>query len=817
MNPISAKFKKSIADVTRRKGRTLMVVLGIFIGVCGLVGINVTQDTLFSAVAFTIGNQTNQPDVVMNVDKLDPALLPALRSVENAKVVQYETDFYTLWRVSKAPGYTSMKIVSYPDLQDAPLIPFELVSGRYPDAGEIVMEYADTALQSFSVGDLVSVDTVRGTAQLRVVGLARTSGINPATTDKAQGYMSADGIEQLAAFTDPNHPNRPTRLRFISVKLGDVRQSSATATALQHILSDHGVTVLATGFPTLSSQPLDQMNGVFALLLILVGIALLISFLLIASAVATLIIEETPIVGTMKAMGGTRRALVRGYLVTVGIYATLATVPGVLLGILGGYQLAAILAAGVPLALGPFAVQPQTILLGLLVGFGVPLVAALVPLWNGTRITVRDALSAYGVSMSTGQGNAVGGRGWRGWPARLAQRLTWVSQTVWLGLRGLFRKPWRVALTVLTLTLAGTCFLVVQTAATSVNTTVRAAYAHLDADIEVDAGPQTSYRDLSSQLRALPNVGQIERYGVSGANSQWGRLALWGIEPATRLYHYQLTGGRWMWPGESDIVLLSDDAAQRTGLHPGSTLEVTNASGRTATWVIIGTVKQQLDSLGQIGAAVVPVETAYRFQGVPSSVVADTAQRLMIRTQDRSPEAVDQLTFRIGDLARAGVMDGTVDKGGGIANVFLLRGEAERHQRQWLPIYLLLYGLALVVGAAAIVGLANERTASVLERQREIGLLRAMGAGAWRVTQVFWVEGLALGGIAWCIGALLGLPLAYLFLQVFGRLVAPADLVVDPVSFLVMLVAIALVTTLASVLPAQHAARTPIKDMLHYE
>lgn len=294
-------------------------------------------------------------------------------------------------------------------------------------------------------------------------------------------------------------------------------------------------------------------------------------------------------------------------------------------------------------------------------------------------------------------------------------------------------------------------------------------------------------------------------------------MELWGFEPNTQLYKYQLTGGRWMQAGDTDVVLLSDDAAQRTGLHPGSALEVTNASGRTATWTVIGTVKQQLDSLGQIGAAIVPVETEYRFQGAPSSQVADMAQQIMVQTQDRSPEAIDQLTFHIGDLARAAVMNGTADKGGGIANVFQLRGEAERHQRAWLPIYLLLYGLALVVGAAAIVGLANERTASVLERQREIGMIRAMGAGAWRVTQVFWVEGLALGGIAWCIGAVLGLPLAYLFLQVFGRLVSPADLVVDPASFVVMLLAVAGIATLASVLPTQRIARMPVVGMLKYE
>jgi ABC-type antimicrobial peptide transport system permease subunit len=800
-----------------------MVAVGIFIGVFGLTSINVTQDTISSAVAFTVGSQANQPDVVMNVDRLDPALLPAMRAVENVKEVQYETDLYTLWRVSKAPGYASMKIVSYPDLQQVPLTPFELVSGRYPGAGEIAMEYGDSAIQAVGLGDTVTVDTTQGTAQLRVVGLARTSGVNPATTDKAQGYMSTAGLEQLAAFTDPTHPNQPTRLRLIAVKLDDVRQSSATATALQHVLSGGGVAVVTTGYPTTSLAPLDQINGVFVLLLILVGIALLISFLLIAGAVATLITEQTAIVGTMKAIGGTRRAIIRGYLLTVCIYATLATLPAIALGVLAGYELATILAGNVPLALGPFAVQPQTILVGLLVGFGVPLLAALVPLWNGTRITVREALSAYGVrggrEQTTGHRppttESRGARSSSMLPFHIS-RFT-PSQTAKLGLRGLFRKPWRVALTLLTLTMAGTCFLVVSTVAASVNSTVGAAYAHLDADVEVDAGPQSSYRDLSAQLLALPNVSRLERYGLSGVNTQWGRLDLWGFEPGTQLYRYQLTGGRWMQPGDTDVVLLSDDAARRTGLRPGSALEVTNTSGRTATWTVIGTVKQQLDSLGQIGAAIVPVETEYRFQGAPSAQVADMAQRIMVRTQDRTAQAVDQLTFRIGDLARAAVMNGTAGKGGGIANVFLLRGEAERHQRSWLPIYLLLYGLALVVGAAAIVGLANERTASALERQREIGMMRALGGGVWRVTQVFWVEGMALGGIAWCIGAALGLPLAYLFLQVFGRLVSPADLVVDPASFLVMLLAVAAIATLASVLPTQRIARMPVVGMLRYE
>ena len=135
--------------------------------------------------------------------------------------------------------------------------------------------------------------------------------------------------------------------------------------------------------------------------------------------------------------------------------------PAIALGLLLGYPLASSLASTISLAVGPFTVFPWIILLSLAVGFGVPLLAALVPLWIGTRITVREALSAYGIGAERAGGRL----------SRQAQRLSWISQTTWLGLRGVFRKRWRAALTLLTLTLAGTTFLVVQTATAATNQT----------------------------------------------------------------------------------------------------------------------------------------------------------------------------------------------------------------------------------------------------------------------------------------------------------------------------------------------------------
>jgi len=105
----------------------------------------------------------------------------------------------------------------------------------------------------------------------------------------------------------------------------------------------------------------------------------------------------------------------------------------------------------------------------------------------------------------------------------------------------------------------------------------------------------------------------------------------------------------------------------------------------------------------------------------------------------------------------------------------------------------------------------------VLERRREIGLLRAMGASGWRVGQVFWSEGLALSGIAWLAGGVIGLPLDYLFVRAFGQWVMPLDNVIDPAAFVVMLIAVVVIATFSTIAPASRAAQIRVADVLRYE
>ena len=792
-----ASLRKSLADVTRRKGRTLLVVLGIFIGVFGLTGVNVTQYTAINAFAFTLGLHTTQPDILLRVESLDPALLPALRAVPNVKRLSYQEVFQTQWDVSAAPGHVPMAIDSFDNLQQAP---FQLTSGRYPGAGEIVMEYGDTSLQPVAIGDTVTVDTPAGSAQLRVVGLARTPGENPASSGAAVAYMSESALEQIAGGADTH-----TFQHVIQVYVSNKGQAHATAAALQQLLQSRQVVVIDLRYPQAGPDPsiLSAIDGVFTLLRLLAILALVLSGLLILNLVTAHVTEQTATIGAMKAIGGGRGAILRGYLLSISIYSLLGTLPAVALGCVAGYALASALAPQVPLAVGPFTVAPWIVALSLAVGLGVPILAALIPLWNGTRITVREALAAYGVSA----GDRARGGGWGSQLPGVAR----VPQTVWLGAHGLFRRRWRAALTLVTLTVAGASFLIVQTTAGSINSTIAASHNIFDYDVSLLASSPQPFAQTLQTLSTVPNIGRIERYTGTHAQTRWGTVSVDGYEPNTRMYHYQLTSGRWLQNGDTNVVLLSDDVAAKTGLHIGDTLIVNNDLSLT----VIGTVHQHIDTLGWIGAVVTTVDTANVLDGIPAAQADSMAWSVAVQARDRSSGAVNTLTDTLDTLLNP--IPSGLTKGGSGVQVETRQSYTARRQQEWYVLYYLLYGVALVVGAVGALGLANALAASVLERRREIGMLRAMGANGRRVAQVFWVEGLALGGIAWCCGVAVGLPLAYVFLHELSQLVLPMDFYVDPLAFAVMLAAIIGIASVASLAPAWRASHVRIASILRYE
>jgi putative ABC transport system permease protein len=123
--------------------------------------------------------------------------------------------------------------------------------------------------------------------------------------------------------------------------------------------------------------------------------------------------------------------------------------------------------------------------------------------------------------------------------------------------------------------------------------------------------------------------------------------------------------------------------------------------------------------------------------------------------------------------------------------------------------------LALVGG----IGLMGTLSINVLERTREIGVLRAIGASNGSVAQLVIVEGLMIGGLSWLAGMAMAYPLSCVLSSAVGIALirTPLENTFAWSGVVVSLVVVVVLAAVASFLPAWNATRSSVRAALSYE
>jgi putative ABC transport system permease protein len=126
--------------------------------------------------------------------------------------------------------------------------------------------------------------------------------------------------------------------------------------------------------------------------------------------------------------------------------------------------------------------------------------------------------------------------------------------------------------------------------------------------------------------------------------------------------------------------------------------------------------------------------------------------------------------------------------------------------------------LAVVVAVVGGIGLMGSLSISVVERTREIGVMRAIGARSLTIIGMFLMEGVLQGVISWVVAApvsfFLGRPMANVLGQVMFSI--GLDYQYNAGAVVIWLVVILIISTLASILPARNATRISVRDSLVY-
>jgi putative ABC transport system permease protein len=778
-------LRKAYRDLTRRKLRSFLTIIGIIIGVGGIVAITSTSKTMTAAQAAAYNNNSQQ-DMRWWVGGAPQSLIDAVQQVPNVDAVELRATYYTKYYAGGA--WRDMLFNGIHDFSTMHVNRVDLTEGRWPERGEVVLESSAREVAPVQIGDDLIYRAGEGnqTKHLTVVGFAKSPSYPAASIiGTSVAYTSDDEVRKMLGIDGDNQ---------VLVRLADFSAGVRTDTR-QEIERVYAKRNLQYG-AYWERNPDDyvgkrQLDALVTLMTVFSVVGLVIASFVVANTLAAVISEQMGEIGAMKAIGATGGQVVRIYLVAGIIYGVVGTGLGLLLGVLGAFALLLYLGGLFNLTITGINVDPLDILQGIVVGVGVTTLAAYLPAWRGTALTVRKALDSYGITATYG----------RGMLDRLVQRMSRLPRVPAIALRNLARRKGRNLVTVAAIGLATAAFLAAQATSDSVNASIDSAYDVYGSDAWVwFQSPVT--RGFASTLKALPDVRQVEAWSSSGATLGDLRVTMWGIPPDTSLYQYRLTVGRWFTGDEPESVVVSSRLAESRNIRVGDHLDVT--VGNEDAWlVVVGMVNDNAQSLqsSSKGKVFVPLDTAARLLHR-----ADAADFFAVRfAQHDGPfveNALAALEKKFRELS-PGMLAAYADK------------ESSLEASKILTV--LLYAMTVIVGTIGGIGVANTLTLNVLERRREIGVMRALGGRNSHLIQVFLTEALAMGGFGFLLGLALGFPLARLLVWLMEQVLFPLDFVFPVAMVANALLFTLLLTAIASIGPALGAARMKVSHALRYE
>lgn len=818
-----ALFRKAYRDVTKRRVRSLLTLLGILIGVAGVVAIVSTGQNLARAQAAAYAD-ASQADISYWVWDAPASLERAVEGIDNVSAAELRGDFPTRcsWDANGETVAKDVSVKGVPDFATMRVDQILLREGRFPREGEFAAEQSALDIAPLELGDTV---TCRGRAgspdrRLTLVGIVQTPNFPSATLlDYATFYTTSSDVSKLLGTAGVNG---------LMVKVYDIGSAHDTAAQVTQLLDRRGVSHNA---PTIRDPEnflgKRELDSLLTLLGIFSAVGLITSGFLVANTLAAIAAEQVGEIGTLKAIGGTRMQVLTIYLFAALIYGVVGTTLGLIVGVFLSWRLFAYIGSLLNLT-NSFQVSPLGIALGTVVGIGVTLCAGAIPAFAATSIPVRRALESYGITPTYGQGRT----------DRMIQRLSALPPLAAMSVRNLARRKSRALVTMLVIAVSVAASLAAQAVSASVNQTIDGLFRTYRADAWIYFGEYVSTA-FENALRGVPGVENTETWSLTSAwvstdgsaqgagtdkritesspsttggsaqgaatdkrMGEAARARLWGLPADTTLYAPKLVAGRWYRADENDGAVISTDMAQNLKLNVGDEISVDSGDYKRP-FRVVGIAEDNSVFLGsEVAGKVFMREDIVAQMERREGYATFFALALDRHDPDGVEKRLDEISkrfnrYQVGSDSAAREVRGA------------------REQTRILTIALA--AMSVLIGLIGALGVLNTITLSVLERRREIGVLRSMGASDLNVAQIFLTEGLALGVGGWVLGMPMGYLLGMALTRVLESVLFHIDYVFTPQMVLVSL-AFALALTLgASLVPALAAARLKVGEVLRYE
>ena len=807
------RWRKVLHDLTGNLSRTALVVFSIVVGVFS-IGVIVGAYVIISNDMSASYAANNPMNVEIRAASFNNDLVATIENMRGVKQAEGRSVFSMRARIPGSAQWVTLNMVAINDFNKVQINLLRPISGAdKPGKDQVLLERK--ALQDLNV-------PVGATLEFQLEnGMIKTMGVAGVVQDPSTGagdflaqpfaYITTDTLSYL------HQPNTYNRLyATLSEGQNDTVHLRQMAASIRDKVEKSGVSVLRTRSSKTNEHPMAAtVQAVLGILLALGILILFLSSSLIANTLNALLNQHLRHIGVMKLVGARRKQIFQMYIVLILAFGVIASVIAIPLGGQGAYALSAFIANKMNFNLLGYRIVPIAFVIQIIVGLAVPLLAGLVPVLNGSRITVLSALS--GDMTRDEKKPDLGGTHRESTLERLelwgshalARRGIHIPRPLLISLRNTFRRKGRLVLTLFTLTMGGAIFVAVFNVRVTLHDYIDQIGKYFLADVTVDFNQYYRLHEVEDAGLQVPGVVAVEGWAVASAEALYpdgtaaDNLTILAPPAASTLVSPMLISGRWLRPGDQKVVVVSEGILSKfPGLSPGQTLRLT-VNGKDDDWLVVGIFKF-VTQQGTIGYA------TYEY----ISKLTHTANHSFtyrIVTDKHDPAYQQMMSERLDKYFR--------DKGFHVNQTRTGESTLKTASESLDILVTFLLIMALLTALVGSMGLTGTMGMNVLERTREIGVMRSIGAVDREIMRTVIVEGVVIGGISWVLGALLSFPITYLLSYIISAAIFRSQISVHFTftGFIIWLLVVLALSAVASVLPARNAARLTIREVLAYE
>ena len=754
--------------------------------------------------------QQSQPSHINLILKTDAdfAVAGQVKAIPGVANVDTLTQFTVRFKTAKNQHWQTGTALYRPDYKVQQYDLMTLLSGHWPDDKSLAIERLSAKFGGLTQGESVEFETETGIQSFSIAGVIRHPFVKPPPFGGQLHFFIAP--EAAAVFGIK--PNTFRQLLVQVTQPYSEEKARLVAGKIRATLSTLGVDVNAT----LLQNPEQHwgrpfFSGINLILTVMAWASLALSSVLILNTIAALITQQTDQIGIMKAIGARRSTIAGIYLNIVLILSLIAIVLAVPLSLLAAFFSSRWLLDLFNIEMDGFEYSSRSLWLMIVGGLLAPLLAALWPIWRGASLSVRQAIASYGLGA-----DFASNRFDRWLDAKVFSMLPTLYA---VSMGNLFRRKARLLWTQSVLIIAGVLFIVILSLIESVNLTLDNELARSRYSVRLGFSVDQPSALIEELVRSVPQTIDVELWNRLPAEltrndqllRQSGSLGaqLVALPVASAMYQPLIVAGHWFEANDNDqkVLVLNAETAELNGIKLGDTINI-NLLGRSSTgWQVVGLYRWFVGSGYAVEPVYAPLNTV---QTITQSNKKSSFAVLSANVNSLSDEK------KYADALKEKFQEQHIK-----LDFYTTIAKLEQRQyakNQFRPITTMLLGLATLIAAVGAIGLSGALAISVLQRIREIGVFRAIGASSGAVFKLFMLEGFFHGILAW----LISIPIAYVLAEPLSKKLGEVmlgiqlDFTFSLIAVWIWLGLVSVLVLLASYLPARHATRIAVRSSLSY-